>query len=238
VRAGLFTDVDLKLAPHPRAARFKATVINEKDETVPAEISLTETAGRQLTLHAANGTVTAEVPPGRYQAVIKAEGYLLSGRKVLVEAGTKTAEVFLLKQEPKKRLTALTTERIEIKSTIHFEHDRARLLSTASFILDEVVDTLLKNQQITKVFIEGHTDNTGDATYNLELSKLRAEEVRDYLLTNGVEADRVQAIGYGDSRPLAPNTTEAGRARNRRVDFVIVHHGEEAGPSHSDGETP
>jgi len=63
----------------------------------------------------------------------------LSGKNVVVEVGVKTAEVFLLKPEPKKRLTSLTKEKIEIKSTIPFEFNKARLLSAASFILDEVV---------------------------------------------------------------------------------------------------
>ncbi|MEW5855663.1 MAG: OmpA family protein, partial [Myxococcota bacterium] len=222
VKAGELTTVDLRLTPQPRAAAFKATIVNDKDESVPAKIILTEARGNVVELDAQDGTVTADVPPGKYKAVARAEGYLLIGKNVVVEAGSRTAEVFLLKPEPRKRLTVLTKERIEIKSTIHFEYNKARLLSSSSFLLDEVVDTLLKNPQIERIRIEGHTDNTGAADYNQQLSQARAEAVREYLISNGVAESRVEAVGYGDARPLAPNTTEAGRARNRRVEFVII----------------
>ena len=238
VQAGQVSKLDLRLTPHPRAASFKATVINEKDQSVPATITLTDSKGATFNMDAKEGTGEAELPPGRYNAVAKAEGYLLSGKPVVIEAGVKTAETFLLKAEPKKRLTVLTRERIEIKSTIHFEYNKARLLTASSFILDEVVDTLLKNPQIEKMRVEGHTDNTGDPEYNQRLSQARAEAVREYLVHNGVAAERADAVGYGDTRPLAPNTTEAGRARNRRVEFVIVQPDAPAEGGEAPAQTP
>ncbi|MBI5497343.1 MAG: OmpA family protein [Deltaproteobacteria bacterium] len=220
--AGRTVTLDIRLKPNPRFASFRATVVNEKDEAVPATIILTDARGVTVTVDAKDGTGSAEIPPGKYNAVAKADGYLLSGKNVVADAGVKTAESFLLKPEPKKRLTTLTREKIEIKSTIPFEFNKARLLTAASFILDEVVDTLLKNPQIGKLRVEGHTDNTGNADYNQKLSQARAEAVRDYLVQNGVASERLEAAGFGDQRPVAPNNSEAGRAKNRRVDFVIV----------------
>ncbi len=223
VTPGQSTAVEIRLKANPRMATFKATIVNEKDEAVPSTLTLTDQKGRSYNVDAKDGQGQVAVPPGRYNAVAKADGYLLSGKNVIVEAGVKTAEVFLLKVEPKKRLTTLTKERIDIKSTIPFEYNKARLLSAASFILDEVVDTLLKNPQISKLRVEGHTDNTGAAEYNQKLSQARAEAVRDYLISNGVAPERVDANGFGDTRPVVANTSETGRAKNRRVEFVIVN---------------
>ena len=109
-------------------------------------------------------------------------------------------------------------------------------MRAAEFILDDVVDLMLKNPQLTKIRVEGHTDNTGDPAYNQALSEARAETVLDYLVTKGVAADRLEARGYGFSRPIADNDTEAGRAKNRRVDFVIVSNTDDERPPASTSE--
>ena len=69
--------------------------------------------------------------------------------------------------------------------------------------------------------VEGHTDDRGKRDYNVKLSGERAESVRQYLIKAGVAEGRLKAIGYGPDRPADVNTTEAGRANNRRVEFVI-----------------
>lgn len=227
--------VDIRLKPHPRLSEFFANVVNEKDESVPASITLTDSRGNTMLLSAQDGSVRTELPPGRYNAVARADGYLLSGKNIVVEPGIRTNEVFMMKLEPKKRMTVLTREKIEIKSTIFFEYNKARLLSASFFLLDEVVDTLLKNPQVTKLRVEGHTDNTGTPEYNQQLSQARAEAVRDYLVQNGVAAERLEAGGFGDARPVAPNTNEAGRAKNRRVEFVIVTQDNGGGAGAGDG---
>jgi OOP family OmpA-OmpF porin len=71
------------------------------------------------------------------------------------------------------------------------------------------------------VVIEGHTDNTGSPDYNLRLSQLRADSVRSFLIANGIAPLRMQAIGFGETRPEAPNDNAAGRQQNRRVEIVI-----------------
>ncbi len=73
-----------------------------------------------------------------------------------------------------------------------------------------------------KIEIAGHTDSTGSATENQRLSEARANAVRDYFLSRGVNAERIVAKGYGDSQPVAPNDTEEGRAKNRRVEFRVL----------------
>ena len=73
-----------------------------------------------------------------------------------------------------------------------------------------------------KIEIGGHTDNTGDKARNKALSQSRAKAVKDYLVSKGVDATRLSAIGYGDTKPLADNKTEEGRAKNRRTVFKVL----------------
>jgi OmpA-OmpF porin, OOP family len=83
----------------------------------------------------------------------------------------------------------------------------------------------LKRNPDRNVLIEGHTDSTGSAERNLWLSQLRAQSVESFLVVHGVAADRVRAVGYGETRPEAPNDTAAGRQQNRRVEIVILDAG-------------
>jgi len=70
--------------------------------------------------------------------------------------------------------------------------------------------------------IEGHADATGSREKNQELSNQRAEAVKRYLIQSGIEPNRLQTMGYGDSRPIADNSTDEGRKLNRRIEFVIL----------------
>lgn len=103
---------------------------------------------------------------------------------------------------------------------VNFEYDSARLTSLAKRLLDDSATTL-KNQTNLKVLIAGHTDGNGEESYNLALSKQRAESVRQYLIGAGVEAGRLTADGYGESQPVASNDSGEGRAQNRRVEFRL-----------------
>ncbi len=71
-----------------------------------------------------------------------------------------------------------------------------------------------------RVRIAGHTDGVGDPEENQRLSEARAEAVRDYLVSHGIDASRVEAVGYGDTQPVASNDTDEGRAQNRRIEAV------------------
>jgi OOP family OmpA-OmpF porin len=79
----------------------------------------------------------------------------------------------------------------------------------------------LRSDSSARITIAGHTDSRGSDSYNLKLSRDRANEVRDYLVGYGIEANRLQAVGYGETRPVASNDNESGRELNRRVEFRI-----------------
>lgn len=115
-----------------------------------------------------------------------------------------------------------TAKRIQIDGKVRFEPSRAGIELSSIRLLNEVARVLGRHAEIARVRVEGHTDNTGLAKDNLTLSQQRADNVRRYLIGAGVAADRLEAAGYGDSRPIADNATEAGRASNRRVVFSIL----------------
>jgi uncharacterized repeat protein (TIGR01451 family) len=110
-----------------------------------------------------------------------------------------------------------------------FDTNAATLKPSATAVLDQVVLTL-KKYPGERVVIRGHTDNTGDEDWNGRLSARRAASVRDFLVTAGIEADRLVAEGRGAGNPVAPNTTPDGRARNRRVDIKALLEENELAP--------
>ncbi|MEW6432716.1 MAG: OmpA family protein [Myxococcota bacterium] len=120
-------------------------------------------------------------------------------------------------------LVAVTRDKIEIKKQIKFATGSAKIVGAESErILDEVAQALKDNAQIKKVRIEGHTDSVGNDAKNLKLSEGRANSVMSALIKRGVDPGRMEAIGFGETKPIASNSTAAGRAENRRTEFNIV----------------
>jgi len=85
--------------------------------------------------------------------------------------------------------------------------------------LNMIIGVLKDNPEI-KFEIDGHTDNSGTAAHNLTLSQQRADAVKDQLVKMGVDASKLAAKGFGDSKPISDNTTLEGKANNRRVEFI------------------
>ena len=113
-------------------------------------------------------------------------------------------------------------ELIGLSEKIFFKHNESIILRRSYPVLGQVADLLKRHPQITKVRIEGHTDDTGGVQFNLNLSERRAESVRLHLVGLGIEIQRLESVGYGDQRPIASNDTEEGKALNRRVNFRII----------------
>lgn len=104
---------------------------------------------------------------------------------------------------------------------VNFEFDKATLTPAAKEILEQAVAVLKDYDDIVEVRVEGHTDSIGSEAYNQKLSQSRAEAVVDYLTSRGITGSNLIPIGMGENFPVANNDTEAGRAANRRVDFVV-----------------
>lgn len=106
-------------------------------------------------------------------------------------------------------------EEIVLKG-VNFDFNSAKLTHASEAVLDEVV-TLLTLRRGAPAILGGHTDGKGKHEYNMKLSERRAAAVRDYLVAKGIPAASLTAKGYGETKPIAPNTTDEGRAQNRRV---------------------
>ncbi|MDR1737708.1 MAG: OmpA family protein [Candidatus Symbiothrix sp.] len=103
---------------------------------------------------------------------------------------------------------------------IQFETGKATIKKTSNPILNEIVKVMDDNPSYL-LTISGHTDNVGKPESNQILSENRAKAVKDYLIEHGIKAERLTALGFGDTQPVATNKTTAGRAQNRRVDLEV-----------------
>ncbi|HBM45071.1 OmpA family protein [Halomonas aquamarina] len=110
---------------------------------------------------------------------------------------------------------------LNMPSSVTFGFDSAELTADARSALNEVANVLTQYTD-TRVNIAGHTDSTGDASYNQRLSERRAQSVGNYLSQNGVSSMRLNTMGYGANQPVASNATEQGRAQNRRVEITLT----------------
>lgn len=106
------------------------------------------------------------------------------------------------------------------KGKIRFESGRATIDPDSAGLLDRLVETALRCPS-ANIEIAGHTDTDGDDAFNQTLSEKRAQAVTDYLVKAGLPSDRFTAIGYGSAHPVASNDTDEGKARNRRIDFLV-----------------
>ncbi|HLN55121.1 MAG TPA: OmpA family protein [Bacteroidales bacterium] len=110
---------------------------------------------------------------------------------------------------------------VEFSSNVLFAFDKAELAADAQPTLNKLVDVLNKYPD-TDIELQGHTDDTGTEKYNQTLSEKRAKAVDSYLEQKGIQTKRIKIKGFGESIPKYDNTTESGRAQNRRVEFLIT----------------
>ncbi len=104
---------------------------------------------------------------------------------------------------------------------IHFESDSAKLSSDSLETIQEIA-IILKRYPSAKIKIAGYTDSSGSKEHNLKLSQERVESVKNELIRLGIHANRLIAIGYGDANPIAPNDSKENKAKNRRVEFIVI----------------
>jgi outer membrane protein OmpA-like peptidoglycan-associated protein len=121
-----------------------------------------------------------------------------------------------------KQLVAVTAKSIEVLGKVDFATGRAVITPKSFKLLDQVAAVLKAHPELAKIEVQVHSDAQGDAQRNTVLSQARAEAVAKYLIGKGVEAARLSAKGYGPSMPIADNSTQEGRAKNRRVEFKVV----------------
>jgi outer membrane protein OmpA-like peptidoglycan-associated protein len=146
-----------------------------------------------------------------------------------IQASTKVAGRYyflhIIEREPMKQviradaMAAAIDKDGFIALDIHFATGKAEILPESNPVIDEIV-LLLKKRPDLRVGVEGHTDSTGSPAANKTLSDARAKAVAAAVAASGINPNRMEAVGYGQERPVADNRTEEGRAKNRRVEIV------------------
>ncbi len=165
-----------------------------------------------------NGEFLVCLPAGkRYALNVSRDGYLFYSDHFELKGNATSLEPFL-KDVPLLPIKA--GEHMVLKN-IFYDTNKFDLRDESKAELNKLVVFLLKNPNV-KFEISGHTDNVGGKQYNQTLSEHRANSVLEYLIANKIDASRITSKGYGDSKPIADNTTEEGRAQNRRTEFLIT----------------
>ncbi|MFZ9970243.1 MAG: OmpA family protein, partial [Bacteroidia bacterium] len=156
------------------------------------------------------------VPGGNYALNAYADGYLFQSRNFQPSEQSLdspyTVDLYLDPIVANQRL---------VLENIFFDTDKSNLKSESEAELQRVFDWLEQNPKL-RIEISGHTDSEGSDAYNLDLSKRRAGTVARYLVEKGLNAQRIQFEGYGETQPMASNETEEGRAKNRRIEMKII----------------
>ena len=187
---------------------------------LPSAVNLTDQKSQQLVSSLQTdetGHYFITLPVGRdYTFSVNRKGYLYFSENYALS--NNPADSTYRKDIPLQPIELNAT--MELKNIL-FETNSAQLQDISIIEINKLLQLLNENPAL-KVRINGHTDNVGKPADNLKLSAARAKAVVDYLLSKGISADRVTFKGFGDTVPVAANTTEAGRALNRRTEFVVV----------------
>jgi outer membrane protein OmpA-like peptidoglycan-associated protein len=198
-----------------RRAQAEADTANAEKQKREAELAMARAREAQQQADAARQAALAE-----QQKLAQEKNAAISAR----EQAEKDAQA--LRERLKEQLNVILSTRdtarglIVNMSDVLFDFNQANLKPGAREKLAKISGILLAYPTL-HVSVEGHTDSIGSDEYNMKLSQRRADSVRDYLTTNGINAANVQAIGLGKANPVASNDTNAGRQQNRRVELVV-----------------
>lgn len=219
-------DIDCPLEALPRVGTVLGFVRDADTGQALARVQLVLTDAQHKELRLASdpsgGFRFEGVAPGTADLSVVADGYLALVAPTDVRPRQETTVDLMLRPKPKQPKVQITAKEITIKEQIQFALDSSVILPQSFGVLTEVADLLIRHPEITRVEVQGHTDNSGSAEHNRVLSDARASAVRLWLVQHGVADERLVARGYGQDNPLTSNATAADRARNRRVQFIIL----------------
>ena len=120
-------------------------------------------------------------------------------------------------------------KKIEITEKVMFDTGKATIKVDSHALLKDVATVLRDTPSVSKLRVEGHTDDVGKDAANKKLSQQRADSVKAFLVDVGIDGARLEAVGYGEEKPVADNATDEGKEKNRRVEFNII--GEATAPA-------
>jgi len=166
----------------------------------------------------ADGRADQEEGAGNYHVTVTQNDFLPYTTDIQLTPGGEAT----IKIQMETGKVKVSEQAIIILDKVYFETDKDIIKPESYALLDQVAAIFKSHPEIKKVEISGHTDSQGSDAHNLDLSDRRAKSVMVYLVNKGVEAHRMDAKGYGETKPIATNATAAGRAQNRRVEFNIL----------------
>ena len=220
------TSVQCILKPAPVVGIIQGTLVDAEANSpvIGAKITVRDSRGRAVEVQTdESGNFRFEnVPTGVVHLSVDADGYLPSATDVEVKQKGEQRASLTLNKRPKRPNVTIAGKELKLASQIRFAPNTSNILADSQSLLQEIAAILAQHSEIRHIEIQGHTDDTGSAERNKRLSRERAEAVRDGLVGLGADASRLTAVGYGSDKPLGPNTSEASRARNRRVQFMIM----------------
>lgn len=221
--AGGDVTVSCSLEALPRVGQVRGRVVSEDGAPVSgATVTVTGPQGFTATTDSSGTFAREGLPPGAYSARVESDAYLITSGGFEVRPRETVEPSITAVARPNRSGVQIRARELVIRRQINFATDSAEILGDSVLLMTEIADALLRHPELTAVEIQGHTDNRGGAQHNLELSQRRADAVREWLVGAGVAGDRLVARGYGDTRSIASNITAGGRARNRRVQFMIT----------------
>jgi outer membrane protein OmpA-like peptidoglycan-associated protein/tetratricopeptide (TPR) repeat protein len=229
-REGGFGDLDLyafelpeELKPIPTTYAKGIVYDNDNRKPLGARLELENlTTGEKtndLFSDASNGNFLMMLPLGNdYALSVSKPGYLFYSQNFTLKGEGLSASNPYIIEVP---LLPIKAGGVVVLNNIFFDFDRFELKAESRIELEKLTEFLTQNPSL-KIEISGHTDNQGNANYNKNLSNNRAKSVVDFLVDKGIEKDRLSFKGYGAEQPLADNSTEEGRAKNRRTEFKVI----------------
>ena len=160
--------------------------------------------------------------PGKWSIAISAPTFSTDRREIEISPGERSLVEINISMFTSKAVLQETRKEILIIDQVQFDFDKDTIKAESFGLLDNVASVILDHPYIQLIEVQGHTDDVGVDSYNLDLSQRRVESVRTYLIGKGVKPDVLVAKGYGETVPVKPNTNDKNRALNRRVQFVIL----------------
>ncbi|MBD3286628.1 OmpA family protein [candidate division WOR-3 bacterium] len=206
-------NLDLMLKTTKIEGEFLGQIKDRKtEEPIGGKIIFPESDIPPVVADPATGVFKATLPAGTYAIIVTSEGYIQQPSPLVIKEDDYTEKEFNL---VKKGMTFTL-------HNIHFDFNKSTIKPESYPVLDEAAKILKENPSI-RVEIQGHTDSVGSDEYNQTLSEARAASVVNYfVMKHQIDTRRLVAKGYGESKPIASNASEAGRELNRRVEFVIL----------------
>lgn len=229
IEPGKKTKVNIKLATIGEIGAFAGKINDETGKPIAgAKIIFSDKRIPVIEPDPANGQFFSKLPAGSYIIEIRAPGYKKKMFRIPVLKGKKTVQDFILKKAAEgsdsgaKDIIVKGNRITFVSGEIKFVPGTNNLKEKSVYFLDKLAVYLSNHSELKKIEIDVYSDNQGPSELNKKMTEKQANVIKQYLINKGINPVRLKIKGLGESNPIADNKTEAGRERNRRVEFIII----------------